>query len=48
MALENTQGGSAAISNADAASAQPTAVDVQTPKQSGIDDGLGKLFYLRS
>jgi hypothetical protein len=44
IALENGQGGSDAISNADAVSAQLTAVDVQTLKQPGVVEGLGKLF----
>jgi hypothetical protein len=48
MALENVQGGHDAISEANAASAQSTAVDTRTSKRPGIVEGLGKLFYLRS
>ena len=49
MALENAQGGSDAISNANIGPDRPEAVNnVPTSKPSGIFGGLGKLFYLRS
>lgn len=48
MAPGNAQGAHDAISNGDAAPAGPTVIDGQASKRSGVVEGLGKLFYLRS